>query len=511
VSRSSSQRTSLPALVRWLDDLDTALASRGESVQVTYDHLDKLGQTNPALRERYVLSLLALWLSLSNRYTRVRPKVFLREDLFDRARQTPDGSKLETRSIRLEWNREDLFRVLLRHLGTDDELKAWTDAWPQPLSWVHDEVLGWMPPDALPEEGPVSQKGVAEQIVDAVMGAGTKKGYTHRWIPNHLQDARGSIVPRSIVNLFAFAAEYASENGPKAIGAHLLRPFELQAGLEKTSLYRVAELKEEHRVVGRVLPSLGILLCQAGRSQCVRADEEVGNHVLPLSALAPVGVPEVAGETGAGLVEWVEPDPCRSEVLANPVRLAERGPSLAPYNRADHENARGVGCYEGGKRAVPVQEVLEEDVEQDGRIDRRDHSPSRSFDQAGPREVASQRSTSTPRRSPRPTRLRIGSSATAREATSVPCRSSNTSTVPAVSPSRARSFFGIVTCPFSLTCQAWAASVRAEAPGGSPGGPPKRPGATVRSPVLDTSAAIAGSLRTRPSTPRLPGPSTCPF
>ena len=262
-----SARTSLPALVRWLDDVDTALASRGESVQVTYDHLDKLGQTNPALRERYVLSLLALWLSLSNRYTRVRPKVFLREDLFDRARQTPDGSKLETRSTRLEWNREDLFRVLLRHLGTDYELKAWTDAWPQPLSWVHDEVLGWMPPDALPEEGPVSQKGVAEQIVDAVMGAGTKKGYTHRWIPNHLQDARGSIVPRSIVNLFAFAAEYASENGPKAIGAHLLRPFELQAGLEKTSLYRVAELKEEHRVVGRVLPSLGILLCQAGRSQ----------------------------------------------------------------------------------------------------------------------------------------------------------------------------------------------------------------------------------------------------
>lgn len=55
----------------------------------------------------------------------------------------------------------------------------------------------------------------------------------------------------------------------------------------------------------------------------VRADEEVGNQLLPLSALAPVGGPEVAGEIGAGLVERVEPDPCCSEMLVDPVRLAE--------------------------------------------------------------------------------------------------------------------------------------------------------------------------------------------
>jgi len=76
----------------------------------------------------------------------------------------------------------------------------------------------------------------------------------------------------------------------------------------------------------------------------------------------------------------------------------ERGPNLAPYHRASNEKARSVGGHEGGERAGPVQGVLEEDVEQDGRIERRDRSFSRSFDQAGPREAASQRSTSTPRR-----------------------------------------------------------------------------------------------------------------
>lgn len=259
---------SLSSIVRWLDTVDADISSRGETISVTYDHLDKLGQNDSALRDRFVTSLLATWLSLSNRYERLRPKIFLREDLYERAKRTPDASKLETRSVQLLWTREDLFRVFLRHLSDSAGLRQFLFSSQTPIEFHEDPDLGWLPPEALPEEGLVSQKSLCTSLVDVVMGAGTKKGYTHRWIPNHIQDARGAIVPRSIINLFAFAADWALAKSPRASGTRLLTPQELHAGLEKTSQYRVEELKEEHYVVDR-LEGLRDLIVMAPRKEVV--------------------------------------------------------------------------------------------------------------------------------------------------------------------------------------------------------------------------------------------------
>lgn len=242
----------LSPIIRWLDDVDAKATAAGQTVSVTYDHLDKLGQYDTGFRERFVSTLLATWLTFSNRYSNLRAKVFLREDLYARAKRTPDASKLEARSVQLKWGREDIYRVFLRHLSTSSDLRALFGSWAQPIPFSRDPVLGWLPPEALPEEGPVSQQVLCSEMVGLVMGAGTKKGYTHRWIPNHIQDAKGAIVPRSIINLFAYAAAGARDRGPKAMGRRLVTPQELYAGLESTSFHRVEELKEEHYVVDRL-------------------------------------------------------------------------------------------------------------------------------------------------------------------------------------------------------------------------------------------------------------------
>ena len=253
-------KETLSPIIRWLDDIDARASAAGETVSVTYDHLDKLGQYDSSLRERFVSTLLATWLTFSNRYSSLRAKVFLREDLYARAKRTPDASKLEARSVQLRWSREDLYRVFLRHLSTSDELRALLGSWVEPIPFSRDSVLGWLPPDALPEEGSVSQQSLCAELVGLVMGAGTKKGYTHRWIPNHIQDARGAIVPRSIINLFGFAAAGSSAGGPKATGRRLVTPQELYAGLENTSFHRVEELKEEHYVVDRLEGLRGLIV-----------------------------------------------------------------------------------------------------------------------------------------------------------------------------------------------------------------------------------------------------------
>jgi hypothetical protein len=109
-----------------------------------------------------------------------------------------------------------------------------------------------MPPKALPEAGPESQKAFVDHLAGEQMGSGDKKGQTYRWIPNRLQDAHARAVPRSFLSLVRNAANYALRQGPGAQNPRLLTPIELQGALEATSTRRGNELKEEFPVVGRL-------------------------------------------------------------------------------------------------------------------------------------------------------------------------------------------------------------------------------------------------------------------
>lgn len=283
-------------LTTWLDRLDDRCVRSDQWVFISYDHLDKIGVVRPTVRRRFASTLLAMWLSLANRFERLRGKIFLREDLFQVAlRGSTDASKLETRSVSLHWSTEDLYRVLIRHIAASEGLREWASSGRNALPLTERPPLGWFPPDALPEEGRCSQRTFAEKLVGELMGEGVKKGYTHRWIPNHLQDAYGLIVPRPMLNLIAFAAQWALQRGPKATYSRLLHPTELQAALEKTSQYRATELQEEHPVVQRLEKLRGLVLL-AQRSAVVEALRE-----------PPIGaVPDGFGSDGDAVFEDLE-------------------------------------------------------------------------------------------------------------------------------------------------------------------------------------------------------------
>lgn len=259
----------LGPMIAWLDSVEQALASRDQYVFVTYDFLDRIGATRPDLRRRFVIALTRLWLGLSNRYQRIRGKIFLREDLFQHALKADvDASKLESRSVSLRWSVEALYQVLIRHLLVRPGLQEWLSGTPMGRSlWDH-PFLGLAPPKSLPEEGEASQRAFVLPLAGEIMGLGVKKGYVYRWIPAHLQDAYGAVVPRSIVNLFASAAQWALDHGPQAPAEQLLHSSELEAGLARTSRLRVRELAEEHPVVAR-MQNLSGLVVMAERQEVV--------------------------------------------------------------------------------------------------------------------------------------------------------------------------------------------------------------------------------------------------
>lgn len=243
-------RSSLSELTAWLDSLERV---GGGPLVITYDYLDRI-KCPPLDRQRLIASLLAMWLALADRYRRVRPKIFVREDLFQAALAAyPDASKLDARSVSLDWRVEDLYRVLIKHMGNlSDGLREWITSSNRKIPLTQNGLLGWTPPPTLPETGPMSQKCFVDHLAGERMGVGEKKGFTYRWIPNRLQDAHSRVVPRSMLSLVRNAAEDALKRGPSAQNLRLLHPHELANAIEKTSKRRVKELQEEFPVVARL-------------------------------------------------------------------------------------------------------------------------------------------------------------------------------------------------------------------------------------------------------------------
>ena len=70
---------------------------------ITYDELDRLVSSYSELAAP-IRELLAFWLDRWRRWERIRPKIFLRTDLFtEEFLGFPDASKLKSQQITLEW------------------------------------------------------------------------------------------------------------------------------------------------------------------------------------------------------------------------------------------------------------------------------------------------------------------------------------------------------------------------------------------------------------------------
>jgi hypothetical protein len=288
-------RKDLVALSAWMDGLERGLTA---AVVMTYDRLDRIGSTS-GTRQQMTASLLAMWLSLADRYRRIRPKIFVREDLFQSSlARFPDASKLEARSVSLEWRVEDLYRVLIKHMAnTSDLLKSWIESSSRGIPLVSSGALGWVPPRTLPETGPGSQKHFVDHLAGEMMGSGPKKGHTYRWIPNRLQDAHARAVPRSFLGLVRNAATFAINRGPSAQYLRLLAPVELAGALDNTSRLRAKEIEEEFPVVARLENLRGKIVMLARKvavealSKPLAKDDQYGTDgELVLQTLIDLGV-----------------------------------------------------------------------------------------------------------------------------------------------------------------------------------------------------------------------------
>ena len=229
----------LAACFAAIDKLDSSLARSSSWVFVNYDELDRVSAGDWAELRTILRGLVQFWSSYARRWKRLRPKIFLRRDLFDRvALFGPDVSKIAWQRVELVWTTRNLDALTAKRIVNQGDLfKSYFEATLPGGEKRAD--LGWYPT----EENENGYRRFIERLCGKFMGAIPTKGQSFTWIPNHFQDGNGRVLPRSMVRLFETAAEIEREN-QKADWPRLCITLPCEA-VDQVSVSRVQEIEDE--------------------------------------------------------------------------------------------------------------------------------------------------------------------------------------------------------------------------------------------------------------------------
>lgn len=242
------------ALDRSLVKIDRQLDTQGKKHIVLFDALDRTADDWKSLKE-LLRGLLQVALEYRS-FKAIRLKIFVRPDMLEDAYVSsfPDGSKIISNKVSLEWNKRELFNLLWQYLGNAPEGgEVFRDICSKEFKqeWKQHDLGVWMIPDELRRFESV-QQNVFHELVGKWMGTDAKRGNTYTWLPNHLGDGFGQVSPRSF--LAALRAAVCEE-----VTRDQKFPLHYQAinkGVQIASQIRVDELKEDYRWIEKLIQPL---------------------------------------------------------------------------------------------------------------------------------------------------------------------------------------------------------------------------------------------------------------
>jgi hypothetical protein len=270
----------------YLTECDRDLSRQGRVLLLLFDSLERLADDWGRIRE--ILSA-ALKLCLECRTRRaIRFKFFLRPDMIeeeDEIWRFADSSKLLPSKVPLQWRPNDLFGLILLHLANSQSVGEGFRKMIQSeahIQWQEIEGVYPLPRSLTVGEQPL--RSMVESLAGPWVGATASRGFTFKWIPTHLSDAKGRLSPRSILLAIRRAAEWTDERHPNHKFA--LHYEGVQQGVVEASKIRIGEIKEDYPWVGPLLDALkGVTvpltfkeLAEKWTKSCVQASLDIAHQ-----------------------------------------------------------------------------------------------------------------------------------------------------------------------------------------------------------------------------------------
>jgi len=223
-----------------LDRLDQSVRETDRWVFVNYDELDTVAGADWDVMALAIRGLVSFWANYARRWRKIRAKIFLRTDLFQKYAPvfTADFTKLATNRVELLWSPRNLYAMLIKRLlNASEVLRQY--CLEAAIRYETDPVLGLIPLLESAEDA----RPLIERMTGSYMGANIKKGRTFAWMLDHLADGNRNVTPRALVSLVGKAAEEELEFH-RAEGERLLHPTSIRRALDKVSRDYVDTLRQ---------------------------------------------------------------------------------------------------------------------------------------------------------------------------------------------------------------------------------------------------------------------------
>ncbi|MDD5276062.1 MAG: hypothetical protein PHR16_08270 [Methylovulum sp.] len=228
-----------------LVQIDKQLDQQKKKHIVLFDALDRTADDWKSLKD-LLKGLLQVALEFRS-FKAIRLKIFVRPDMLEDpyVYSFPDGSKVISNKVSLEWNKLELFSLLWQYLGNAPQGgKEFRDICAAQFrqQWKQHDLGVWMIPEEMRRDETVQRK-IFHALAGEWMGTDARRGYPYTWLPNHLGDSYGKVSPRSFL---AALREAATDNLIKD-QKYPLSYQAIKKGVQKASKIRVEELKEDYR------------------------------------------------------------------------------------------------------------------------------------------------------------------------------------------------------------------------------------------------------------------------
>jgi cellulose biosynthesis protein BcsQ len=226
---------------------DRSLAARSETLFLLLDGLDLAFKDDVERRERGITALFIAWQATFSTMERVRPKIFLRNDIWERL-TFPERSNLLGREMKLTWDDKNLWRLLVKRA-----LAA-----PAFAEWTREVVSTALNPASVETASERDVLPYLDRLFDRHIWAG-KNSLSRNWMLRRLADAHGAIYPRDLVSLVREAVQVEMERvrERQAVSdAAVISRRSLADALSPTSRQRVHAVEEEYPELRQALAAL---------------------------------------------------------------------------------------------------------------------------------------------------------------------------------------------------------------------------------------------------------------
>ena len=251
----------------FIDRVDRLLQTTNRRLLIVFDQLDEAFKYQRERQEALVQGLFLAESFLSLRRA-IRLIVLLRTDLFE-LYDIQEKNKFVSRTVRLDWSRDDLRKLLLQRLFSNDDLQA---------------VMKSL-------NGPSLPPGIVAQVQFRIVFPMEVEGKPfEEWLFDSLKNGKNHVAPRQII-LFLNVARDKTKDGPKRRRIPLFTEREVT-----DAMTRISELSYEE-VVSDFRAATGFVRnCRAGKImefelEKVKTlfDEKEGSVVLQLERLERLG------------------------------------------------------------------------------------------------------------------------------------------------------------------------------------------------------------------------------